>query len=135
MNYNEFTGEVQHRVQGATQGEGVRSVRAVLTTVGERLQAGEASDLASPLPMEVDWYLLNADSGRTFDWEEFVGRVADRADTDREDALYQARAVMALVSDHEPGDEVGDVRESLPADYEPLFELIDSGEEPWTAWE
>ncbi|WP_455429877.1 DUF2267 domain-containing protein [Natronococcus zhouii] len=32
-------------------GAAVRATRAVLTTLGERVQEGEASNLAGPLPM------------------------------------------------------------------------------------
>lgn len=43
MEYSDFTGEVQHRIEAATQGEAVRSIRAVLTTLGERIQEAEAA--------------------------------------------------------------------------------------------
>ncbi len=78
MDYSDFIGQVQHRLQLGKQGQAVRAIRATLTTLGERLQEGEAKDLAGPLPMEIDWYLLQADSGQRFHFDEFVSRVAER---------------------------------------------------------
>jgi len=77
MKFNEFTGDVQHRLELGTQGEAVRATRAVLTTIRERIQEGEATDLASPLPMEIDYYLVDASHGERFGYDEFVSRVAD----------------------------------------------------------
>jgi uncharacterized protein (DUF2267 family) len=37
MDFNDFTGEVQHRLELATQGEAVRATRAVLQTLSERI--------------------------------------------------------------------------------------------------
>ncbi|PSQ50930.1 hypothetical protein BRD15_00465 [Halobacteriales archaeon SW_6_65_15] len=85
MNYSDFIGEVQHRLEMGTQGEAVRATRAVLETLGERLQEGEASDLAGPLPMEIDYYLESADHGQRFDYDEFISRVAERENMNPED--------------------------------------------------
>jgi len=43
-----FIGQVQHRLEYGQFGHAVRTTRAVLTTLGERIQEGEATDLASP---------------------------------------------------------------------------------------
>lgn len=136
MEYSEFTGEVQHRIEAGTQGEAVRSIRAVLTTLGERLQEDEAKDLASPLPMEIDFYLLNADSGERFGWQEFVDRVAERAELDDEaEATYQAQAIMALLHEVEPIGEEQDIRGNLPEEFEDLFEFVGTENPPWDEWE
>lgn len=135
MDYSDFTGEVQHRLDMGTQGEAVRAIRAVLTTLGERVQEGEATNLAGPLPMEIDYYLEAADSGQRFDFDEFVSRVAERerldpdSDDDRPTAVFHAQAVVSLVADLVPGNEVAEIREQLPSDedWDQLFELV--GEE------
>jgi len=62
MNYEEFIGEIQHRIRQGTQREAVRTARSVLETLGERLTEGEATDLASPLPMEIDRYLIQVEN-------------------------------------------------------------------------
>ena len=127
MDYSQFIGQVQHRLEMPTQGKTVRAIRATLTTVGERLQEGEAQDLAGPLPMEIDWYLESADSGQRFDFDEFVDRVGERASADDQDALFYAQAIMSLVAELVPEGELQQVRDQLPADYDPLWNLV--GEE------
>lgn len=135
MKHSEFTGEVQHRIEAATQGEAIRSIRAVLTTLGERIQDDEAKDLASPLPMEIDYYLLQVDVTERFSYTEFVERVAERANVDESEAAYQAQAIMALLHELEPIGEEQDIRESLPDDYEDLFELVGVENPPWAEGE
>lgn len=131
MDYHEFVGEVQQRLELPGMGEAVRATRAVLTTLGERIQEGEASNLAGALPMEIDRYLLDADSGQRFGFDEFVSRVAVRAelgdDEDgRPEAVYYAQAVLALLADLVPGSEFQEVREGFPEGegYDELFELV-----------
>lgn len=131
MDYHEFVGEVQHRLELPGMGEAVRAIRAVLTTLGERIQEGEASNLAGTLPIEIDRYLLKAESGQRFGFDEFVSRVAKRAaledDEDgRPEAVYYIQAIFALLADIVPGSEIEEVREGFPdnEDYDQFFELI-----------
>lgn len=133
MDYKEFTGEVQHRIEADSQGEAVRTTRAALTTLGERVQADEAKDLASPLPMEIDRYLTAADSGQRFDYQEFLTRVAERGSVERAEAAFRVQAVIALVAEVVPVGELEDVEEGLPAEFEDLFEFVDAEEAaaPW----
>lgn len=129
MNYKEFMGQVQHRLEYAQLGQAVRATRAVLTTLGERLHEGEATDLASPLPMEVDRFLIEADHGQRFDYQEFLDRVAEREGVDRPDANYHAQQVIAVVAEVAPPGNLQKARNQLPEDFEKLFELVDATEE------
>ncbi len=124
MNYTDFVGQVQHKLEYAQFGQAVRATRAVLTTLGERLQEGEATDLASPLPMEIDRYLTEADHGQRFDYDEFLDRVADREGVDRADANYHAQQIVALVADVVPQGNIEKADAQLPPEFDPLFELI-----------
>ncbi|MGA9399563.1 DUF2267 domain-containing protein [Haladaptatus sp.] len=128
MDYSEFIGQVQHRLKLGKQGQAVRAIRATLTTLGERLQAGEAKDLAGPLPMEIDWYLIHAESGERFHFDEFVSRVAEREGIDDGDALFHAKGVMSLVAEVVPEGEFEQIRGQLPEEYDPLFELVGNEE-------
>ena len=125
MNYKQFVGQVQHRLELAEFGQAVRATRATLTTLGERLHEGEATDLASPLPMEIDRYLSEADSGQRFDYNEFLDRVAEREGVDRADANYHAQQLVALLAEVVPPGNLEKARNGLPEDYEPLFEVAD----------
>ena len=124
MDYATFIGEVQQRAELASQGEALRITRATLTTLGERLEAGEAADLAGPLPMEIDRFLEEADSGQRFEYNEFVDRVAARASAEDADANFYANVVLSVVGETVPDPEFEDVRDQLPDEYEDLFELF-----------
>lgn len=144
--YNDFVGEVQHRIGAGTQAEAVRTTRAVLETLGERVEEGGATDVASPLPMEIDRYLLKADHGQTYDYDGFVDRVVDRlnyddldletgygrpATVDQSDAVYQIKAVMALLDETIPGGGIANVEEQLPEEFDDLFEFAGLDTPPW----
>ena len=124
MNFNEFTGQIQHRLQLAQPAEAVRAARATLTTLGERLQEGEATDLASPLPMEIDRFLVEANHGQRFDYQEFLDRVAEIENIDRADANYHAQQVLAVVAEVVPPGNIEKVKNQLPEDFDRLFEII-----------
>lgn len=130
MNFDAFTGQVQHRLELPGTGEAVRAIRATLTTLGERVQAGEATDLAASLPMEVDYYLTGAvaEHGQRFDWSEFVERVREREGIeDGATAAYHARVVLAVAAEVVAPAELQQVRDQLPTDegWDGLFELVD----------
>ncbi|MEF8825910.1 MAG: DUF2267 domain-containing protein, partial [Halapricum sp.] len=100
MNFDKFTGEVQHRLELPGTGESVRAIRATLMTLGQRIPEGNAEDLAASLPMEIKWYLTGAvhEHGQRFDWKEFVARVSEIEGADRPEAAYHAQVVIDLVS-------------------------------------
>ncbi|MDH5021056.1 DUF2267 domain-containing protein [Halobacterium rubrum] len=131
MNFDEFTGAVQHRLELSGTGEAVRATRAALTALGSRIPEGDATDLASALPMEIDWYLTGAvhDHGQHFDWQTFLDRVAETEGVDRSDAAYHAQVVVDLVADLVPEADVRQLRDQLPADedWEHLFGVLDAG--------
>jgi len=126
MNYKKFIGQVQHRLEYGQFGHAVRTTRAVLTTLGERIQEGEATDLARPLPMEIDRYLTEAEHGQRFDYQEFLDRVAERDGVDSSDANYHAQQVMTVVADDVPAGNIEKIRDQLPDDFDPLFELLEA---------
>lgn len=126
MKHDEFIGEVQHRAELPSRGRAIRATRAVLTTLGERLQPGEAGDLAAELPLEIDYFVQDADSGQLFGYKEFVQRVSERANADPEDANFYAKVVFDVVDDATVETEFDDVTDQLPGEYDDLFELTDA---------
>lgn len=125
MDYKDFVGQVQHRLELPGMGEAVRATRAVLTTLGERLHEGEATDLAGPLPMEINRFLIEAESGQRFDYNEFLGRVSERGGVDRSDANHQAQQIMVVLAEVVPEGNIRKARGQLPEDYEKLFTMLD----------
>jgi len=134
MDFDEFTGTAQHRLELPGTGETVRTIRATLMTLGERIPEGNGEDLAASLPMEIKWYLTGAvtEHGQRFDWSEFVRRVSERANADPPDAAYHARVVIDLVHSEVPETDFQQLRDQLPEDeddenWQKLFEIVDAG--------
>jgi uncharacterized protein (DUF2267 family) len=134
MNFDEFTGTVQHRLELPGTGETVRAIRATLMTLGERIPAGAAEDLAASLPMEIDWYLTGAvaEHGQRFDWQEFVARVSEIERADPPKAAYHAQVVVDLVGSLVPPSDLQQLRDQLPESesdesWGKLFDVIDAG--------
>ena len=134
MNFDEFTGEIQHRLGLPGTGEAVRTIRATLLTLGQRLPEGNAADLAASLPMEIKWYMTGAvhEHGQRFGWSEFLDSVSDIEGTDRADAAHHARVVVDFVHSQVPESDFRQLRDSLPEaqddeNWRKLFEIVDSG--------
>ncbi|MEF8839707.1 MAG: DUF2267 domain-containing protein, partial [Haloarculaceae archaeon] len=134
MNFDEFTGQVIHRLELPGTGEAVRAVRATLQPLGQRLQAGQAKNLGASLPMEVGWYLTGAveKHGQRFDWEEYVERVAEIEGREFTEAAYDAQVLVDLVSEQVAPSEVDQIRDQLPGgrsseNWGKLFAVVDAG--------
>jgi uncharacterized protein (DUF2267 family) len=134
MNFDEFTGTIQHRLELPGTGEAVRAIRATLMTLGQRIPEGNAEDLAGSLPMEIKWYLTGAvrEHGQRFDWQEFLSRVSDVEGIDRADAAYHARIIVDLVHTEVPESDFRQLRDLLPEseddeNWRKLFEVVDAG--------
>ncbi len=134
MDFDEFTGQVQHRLELPGTGETVRAIRATLMTLGQRIPEGAAEDLAGSLPMEIRWYMTGAvhEHGQRFDWKEFVSRVSEIERIDPPEAAYHARVIVDLVSTQVPLSDFQQLRDQLPEsqndeNWRKLFEVVDAG--------
>ncbi|MEF8807295.1 DUF2267 domain-containing protein [Natronomonas sp.] len=134
MNFDEFTGKVQHRLELANTGEAVRAIRATLLTLGQRIAEENAEDFAASLPMEIKWYMTGAvhEHGQRFDWQEFVDRVSEIEGIDPADAAYHARVIIDLAETMVPESDFQQLRDSLPESeddesWRKLFEVVDAG--------
>ena len=134
MDFDEFTGQLQHRLELANTAEAVRAARATLMALGQRIPEGNAADLAASLPMEIKWYMTGAvhEHGQRFDWQEFVSRVSETENADPSDAAYHARVVIDLVHSVVPASDFQQLRDQLPEshddeNWQELFELVDAG--------
>jgi uncharacterized protein (DUF2267 family) len=98
-----------------------RATRATLTTLAERLSAGEARDVAEQLPSELRPWLTSEGGPEPFHVDEFLRRVAEREQVDPTTAERHARAVMAALGHAVSPDELHDMASELPKDFEPLL--------------
>jgi uncharacterized protein (DUF2267 family) len=134
MNFDEFTGELQHRLELSGTGETVRAIRATLLTLGQRIPDGNAEDLAASLPIEIKWYLTGAvhEHGQRFDWREFMERVGEIEGIDAPEAAHHARIVIDFVHEQVPESDFRQLRDALPEseddeNWRKLFEVVDAG--------
>ena len=134
MDFDEFTGEMQHRLEMANTGETLRAIRATLLTLGQRIPEGNAEDLAASLPIEIKWYMTGAvhEHGQRFDWKEFVERVSEIEGADPAEAAYHARVIVDFVRTQVPESDFQQLRDQLPEseddeNWRKLFEVVDSG--------
>jgi uncharacterized protein (DUF2267 family) len=120
MDYEQFITVV---AQGAGVGSAAaeRATRATLATLAERLSAGEARDIALELPPQLAPWIGTVGGPAPFDVEEFLRRVAERADVDVPAAERQARAVFTALGQTLSADELHDMASELPKDFTPLL--------------
>lgn len=137
MDHDEFIGEVQHRAQLSSRGEALQATRAVLETLSERIQEGQAENLAAQLPEPLEPYLTEVEGAESFDFQEFIDRVAERdeninaeSDDDLADSAYHARVVVDVIQDAVTEGQLEDIKDGLPEDYGDLFELAEADVEP-----
>jgi uncharacterized protein (DUF2267 family) len=140
MDHDSFIGEVQNRAELASRGAALGASRATLQTFGERIQEGEATNLAAQLPDELARFLEeHADTTESFDFREFVERVAERDENlgdggidedDLSEAALHARAVVDVLDEAVTEGQIEDLRSQLPDDYDDLFELAEAQQHP-----
>jgi uncharacterized protein (DUF2267 family) len=123
MDYQTFTKTAAQRA-GLPEETTERLERATLATLADRITGGEAEDLASQLPAPLkDAAAPRSEQGERFDVDEFIRRVADRAQVDPEQARAGAAAVLATLRDAVTPGEFEDVVSQLPNDYRELVPM------------
>ena len=113
---NQFIDAVARR-SGTSTEQAIALARATLTTVAERIDGGEARDLAAQLPEGLRPYAFAAsETAERFGFDVFVQRIAGRADVDPALAEAGARAVFDTLREAVAADEYDDVVSQLPAE-------------------
>jgi uncharacterized protein (DUF2267 family) len=120
MDVEEFLALVG-RFGGMARDEAERATGAVLTTLAERLSAGEARQVAAQLPAEFLALLHTTTDAEGFDVDEFLRRVAAREGVDVPAAERHARAVFVALRRALAPDEWDDVVAELPDDFGSLL--------------
>src|SRR5215211_3741062 len=122
MQVENFITQVQEQTRLDTRDESIAITRAVLETLGERLDRKVRNGLEAQLPIELKEFLLvRAERGDQYDLAEFYNRVGARADLTYTDATERTRAVISVLREAVPGGEIEDVLEDLPPEYGKLF--------------
>jgi uncharacterized protein (DUF2267 family) len=122
MKYDELLARIRKAGEYKDNDEAERVLRGVLRVLGQRLDEGEAKDLAAQLPQPAQSPLLAmAGPAESFGVEEFLRRVAATTGGTPESARWDASAVLTTIAEAISGGELNDVLTQLPAGYAVLF--------------
>lgn len=123
MQFDEFINRVQEQTSLDTREEAVAVTRAVLETLGERLDRKVSNGVAAQLPDELKGFLLTRqDNIDRYPLEEFYNRVGARADLKYQDATERTVQVFSVLRQAITAGEVQDIQADLPSEFEELFE-------------
>jgi uncharacterized protein (DUF2267 family) len=122
MNFDDFTGKVQHKAKLASTDEALKAIRATLETLAERTAGDEAKNLAAQLPEEIGRYLKGHQIVERFSVQDFFNRVTEKEGVDKPVAVYHARAVIDVLQEAVSEGEIDNLRSQLPDEWDPLFE-------------
>jgi uncharacterized protein (DUF2267 family) len=122
MQFDDFLARVQEQARLDTPDEAIRITRAVLETLGERLDRKVRNGLEAQLPNKLKEFLLaRVEHSDQYDLHEFYNRVGARSDLKYGDARERTRQVISVLREAIPQGEIEDVLEDLPAEYGSLF--------------
>lgn len=106
-----------------------RATRASLETLGERIDRGEAQQIADRLPPQIAPWIATSGPPEGFDVDEFLRRVAEREGVDIEEAERHVHAVFDGLR-YVVENEFDDVVAELPEDFAPLLDRVPLREIP-----
>jgi len=122
MQFDDFINRVQELAKLATKEESTTMTRAVLETLGERLDRKVCNGVASQLPNELkDYFLVRSNTTDQYGLAEFYNRVGARADLKYQEAVTYTRQVLTVLRQAIPQGEIQDILEDLPSEYQALF--------------
>ncbi len=122
MEHDEFVTLVGERLDGVSPDAAERAVRATLETLGQRLPAEEAEDLAAQLPPHLATCLhQTASQHEEFPVDEFYERVAELEDIDPDEATAHAKAVLGILDHAVSSGQIAELMMRLPSDYGELL--------------
>ena len=125
MDYDRFVRTVR-RAGRMEDREAKRAARATLETLGERLDEGDAIELAAKLPGDLSAWLLTARDRDAFGRGEFLRRIAEREGVDTRTARRDAKAVFAALAATIGLERLTEVAAALPAEYDEFLPRGDS---------
>jgi uncharacterized protein (DUF2267 family) len=120
VDYDTFI-ETEAERPGITREQAESIARATLRTLADRITGGEFDDLTAQLPRPLKEVVPTPrEEAEGFDVDEFIRRVAERANVDPETARLGAQAVLTTVREAVTPGEFDDVTSQLSQDYREL---------------
>jgi uncharacterized protein (DUF2267 family) len=120
MQEHEFVSAVKESLELPDNATAERAVRATLTVLGQRLEGGEAKDLASQLPGGLADALPSEGGGERFDVDTFYQRIAEQEGdgVTVAQARQHARAIAKGLETALSDGEWQNFTSQLPTDYQ-----------------
>src|SRR5215207_4127591 len=104
MQFENFITQVQEQTRLDTRDESIRITKAVLETLGERLDRKVRNGLEAQLPNELkDFLLARKENTDRYDLQEFYNRIGARADLKHHDATEHTKQVISVLRQAVPG--------------------------------
>jgi uncharacterized protein (DUF2267 family) len=122
MNYDRFIAIVQRDAEVPDEATAQKVARAVLETLSERLMAGLIKSIRAQLPEEIAKDLSLMRPHQSFGADEFLRRVAERADADTATAERCTKAVFLALSRALEPEYFRALLGELSKDFRPLTE-------------
>ena len=123
MQFDEFIDRVQEQSNLGTREEAITITKAVLETLGERLDRKVRNGVEAQLPKELkDFLLARAQNTDRYSVHAFYDRVGARADLTQEETVDRTQQVLSVLRQAIPEGEMQDILESLPSEYREPFE-------------
>lgn len=119
--YDQYIKSVRDRARFASDINAVKAIRAVLEVLGQRITLGQADNMAAALPVDFRSALRQSPLAQPLGLDEFLAQIADKDGVDPATAEEHARAVLSVLADNAPKDEVADMLEQLPKGMRDLF--------------
>jgi uncharacterized protein (DUF2267 family) len=120
MEYDDFIAAIEQSAGEISDEAAERAARAVLQTLADRLPRGEDRHIFRELPAEFKPWAYSEDDAEPLDFDDFLARAAERADTDVETALRHTRAVFAALGSALSEEAVVRLAAGLPQTFAPL---------------
>jgi uncharacterized protein (DUF2267 family) len=120
MTQEQFVTTVAHAARIGF-GEAERATEAMLQTLAERIDAGEARNLAAELPDEIAPWLATTTPAARLGIDEFLRRVGEREGVDIETVERHAAAVFIALQRALSPREFADLIAQLPKEFAPLL--------------
>lgn len=121
MEFSKFINLVRDRASIATDTEAQTACCATLKVLAERISENKALALSDRVPSEFAECLREEQYGQQFGLKEFYRRVADREGSSPEVAEVHARAVIDVLKQSVPTNEITGILSELPIEYDELF--------------
>jgi uncharacterized protein (DUF2267 family) len=123
MQFDDFIRAVQEQARLDTREESLAITKAVLETLGERLDRKVRNGIEAQLPNELKEFLVaRKENADRYDLAEFHSRIAARADLKYQDAAERTWQVVSVLRQAISGGEMQDIMQSLPGEYKKLFQ-------------